>query len=208
MFDKKKFWLLSGFLQIFMLTACSQATAGVPLTSDENSIQPVLTEVNFASNRVASTTPAETEIIYTEIPDLDQTSTPTNTPSNPQVEVVAVNVGGAVQAYTFSVEVRSPDQGCNQYADWWEVITLEGELIYRRILLHSHVNEQPFTRSGGPVTIGPDEVVIIRAHMNPGGYGSQAIRGSVVQGFEPIELRPDFAPALDRVAPLPEECDF
>jgi len=68
-------------------------------------------------------------------------------------DVLSVEVTGSPNAYQFSVKIASPDTGCEQYADWWEVLSEDGQLLYRRILLHSHVNEQPFVRSGGPVNI-------------------------------------------------------
>jgi hypothetical protein len=125
-----------------------------------------------------------------------------------QAEVGSVSVTGQPGAFNFSVEISSPDQGCDQYADWWEVITPDGELIYRRVLLHSHVDEQPFSRSGGPVPIEEQEIVLIRAHMHPGGYGNQAMQGSPGLGFEPIELSPEFAADLSEIPPLPEDCAF
>ena len=85
-------------------------------------------------------------------------------------EVTSVSVSGGAGAYTFSVGVKSPDTGCEQYADWWEVLSEDAQLIYRRILTHSHVTEQPFTRSGGPVTVDTGQIIIIRAHMNNLGY--------------------------------------
>ena len=109
---------------------------------------------------------------------------------------------------SFSVTIQSPDAGCGQYADWWEVITPGGELRYRRVLGHSHTTEQPFTRSGGPVPVQPGEEVIVRAHMNPGGYGGAAMRGSVDDGFAPAEVSADLAPALAQQEPLPTSCLF
>lgn len=100
--------------------------------------------------------------------------------SHPQALVTDVDVGGRPQSYRFSVTVESPDTGCDRYADWWEVLTPEGELLYRRILAHSHVQEQPFTRSGGPVAIDTNQEVILRAHLHPDGYGDRGMRGSVV----------------------------
>ena len=60
--------------------------------------------------------------------------------------VMEVQATGAPNAYQFEVKVSSPDTGCDQYADWWEVLSEDGQLIHRRVLLHSHVGGQPFTR--------------------------------------------------------------
>jgi len=121
---------------------------------------------------------------------------------------IAVNVTGAENAYQFNVQVSSPDTGCEQYADWWEVLSEDGQLLYRRVLLHSHVNEQPFTRSGGPVPVGSTTNVIVRAHMNNGGYGGAALRGSVSGGFETVQLESGFAAEVEALDPLPEDCAF
>ena len=126
----------------------------------------------------------------------------------PLANVVSVEVHGDPGNYRYSVGIRSPDEGCSQYADWWEVIDEEGRLIYRRILLHSHVNEQPFVRSGGPVNITADEIVVVRAHMNPGGYGGAAMRGSVSEGFARAEPPAGFAPGVEELTPLPASCAF
>ena len=110
--------------------------------------------------------------------------------------------------YRFAVTVQSPDTGCDQYADWWEVITPEGELLYRRILAHSHVDEQPFERSGGPVVIAPEQTVIVRAHMHPSGYDTQAMQGSPATGFEVVTLPDGFAVELAETEPQPDNCTF
>lgn len=123
-------------------------------------------------------------------------------------EVLAVSVTADPGAYTFSVQLKSPDTGCDQYADWWEVIGTDGSLKYRRILTHSHVNEQPFTRSGGPVPITADEPVYVRGHMNKGGYGTRIFRGTVAGGFSMDSLAVSFADTLAQVAPLPVDCAF
>ncbi len=123
-------------------------------------------------------------------------------------DVLAVSASGAPGSYTFSVTVGSPDTGCEQFADWWEVLTEEGALLYRRVLLHSHVDEQPFTRSGGPVAVDPGRTVLVRAHMSTGGYGGAVMRGSVGTGFEPAEAPSGFAAELASQAPLPQGCAF
>lgn len=123
-------------------------------------------------------------------------------------DVLSVQISGEPGAYQFAVEVASPDTGCEQFADWWEVISDDGQLIYRRILLHSHVDEQPFTRSGGPVDIATDTVVYVRAHMNTSGYGGTVIQGTVQDGFKPVEVETGFGADLERVLPQPEDCAF
>lgn len=123
-------------------------------------------------------------------------------------DVLSVQVTGSANAYQFNVQVSSPDTGCDQYADWWEVLSEGGELLYRRVLLHSHVNEQPFTRSGGVVPIDENRQVIVRAHMNNGGYGGAALRGSVTGGFESVQLEAGFSAEVESLPPLPEGCAF
>jgi hypothetical protein len=120
--------------------------------------------------------------------------------------VITIEAKGDPEQYSFTVTLKSPDTGCDQYADWWEILTPEGELIYRRILAHSHVNEQPFSRSGGPVKILKDQVVFVRAHMNNSGYGGQAMTGSVSSGFNiaPLSGYDDLATK----DPLPAQCNF
>lgn len=122
--------------------------------------------------------------------------------------VTDVSVSGEENQYIFSVTILSPDLGCQQYADWWEVIDLDGNLIYRRILAHSHVNEQPFTRAGTAIDIASDREVYVRAHMNTTSYGSKIFKGSIANGFTSEKLDVEFAKGLEEVAPLPVNCAF
>jgi len=123
-------------------------------------------------------------------------------------EVTEVTVSGDENNYQFNVTIKSPDTGCDQYADWWEVFDLDGKLIYRRILAHSHVDEQPFSRSGGPIVIQKNVEVYVRAHMNNTGYTNKAFKGSVENGFMASDLDVEFAKALEEAMPLPTGCDF
>jgi len=125
-----------------------------------------------------------------------------------QARIVSAEVSGDSGDYRFNIGISSPDTGCDQYADWWEVINPAGDLLYRRILGHSHVNEQPFSRSGGPIDINPSDRVIIRAHMNNTGYGRQAFAGTVQDGFEEEILSDDFYLELGSVDPQPGDCAF
>lgn len=122
-------------------------------------------------------------------------------------DVVSVEAAGEPGAYRFAVGIESPDRGCGQYADFWEVVTPEGRLVFRRVLGHSHVDEQPFVRAGGPVALAADAVVRVRAHMHPTGYGGVVFEGSVESGFRPLEELPaEFAPELAAADPQPPPC--
>ena len=125
-----------------------------------------------------------------------------------EADVMRLSVSGSPGSYSFSVTVRSPDTGCERYADWWEVVSPEAQLIYRRVLLHSHVGEQPFTRSGRPVNVQPDEIVFVRAHMSDTGYGGLALSGNVADGFSVAEVPPGFAADVELQEPLPTACAF
>ena len=126
-------------------------------------------------------------------------------------EVVSVTTSKNAGSYSFSVGVLSPDAGCDQYANWWEVITNDGALLYRRILSHSHTPprfSQPFIRSGGSLNITETQILIVRAHMNTSGYGNRVYRGSIQNGFEPKEIDKDFAKDLENAKPQPGTCPF
>ena len=125
-----------------------------------------------------------------------------------QAKVTAVNISGEEGAYTFNVELSSPDTGCDQYADWWEVIDADGNLVYRRVLSHSHVSEQPFIRSGGVVDIKSGMMIYVRGHMNTNGYGTIVYSGTVADGLIESTLADDFAIGLAVVDPQPPACAF
>jgi len=133
-----------------------------------------------------------------------------NTMINKEEQAVISNVeiSGSENNYSFSVTIKSPDTGCEQYADWWEVFDRDGNLIYRRILGHSHVSEQPFTRSGGPVKISKDQFIYVRAHMNPLGYGTYVFGGTVENGLQQEVIDKNTAADLENAAPLPTGCAF
>jgi hypothetical protein len=133
--------------------------------------------------------------------------------------VRAVAITGSELSYTFDVTVESSDIDCTQFANWWEIISETGELLYRRILNHSHTDENgssdadapgnTFTRNGGPVEVDADQLVYVRAHMNTGGYNGDVFFGTAKGGFELIDDLPsDFATDVEFAAPQSERCDF
>ena len=206
----RKHWVYTGLLGILLLGACSPAASVIPLKDPTLVEQPDPTNTILIPTQEVTVDAVDTPVTLAQAVDLDPTTTPEakNTIPASQADVLSVSVNGEPGVYSFSVTVSSPDRGCSQYADWWEIVSQDGELIYRRILLHSHVDEQPFTRSGGPVPIEPDTIVLVRTHMHPGGYGGIGMKGSLEQGFEQVELSADFAADLVETLPLPDGCNF
>ncbi len=88
-----------------------------------------------------------------------------------QIEAAEARVSGG--SWSFSVTLRHADTGWDDYADGWRVVTEDGEELGLRVLYHPHVDEQPFTRSLGGVTIPESvETVYIEARTNTDGWGA------------------------------------
>ena len=49
--------------------------------------------------------------------------------------------------FRIDVTVKHADAGWDHYANRWEVLSVDGEILGTRVLAHPHDNEQPFTRS-------------------------------------------------------------
>ena len=82
--------------------------------------------------------------------------------------------------YTISVEVEHDDDGWDHYADAWDVLGPDGDILATRKLAHPHVNEQPFIRSKSGIAI-PENIaeVTIRAHDLEHGYGGKTLTVTV-----------------------------
>ncbi|HSR61982.1 MAG TPA: hypothetical protein VLN56_01095 [Gammaproteobacteria bacterium] len=78
--------------------------------------------------------------------------------------------------YTFFVTVSHKDTGWDHYADRWEILTLDDEVITGRVLRHPHVGQQSFTRPLHFVSL-PDDIsqVKIRAHCTRDGFGGKTM---------------------------------
>jgi hypothetical protein len=83
---------------------------------------------------------------------------------------------GSDGRWTFNTTVRHNDEGWDHYADAWQVVDPEDNLLAERVLAHPHDTEQPFTRSQGNIEI-PSELttVIVRAKCNVHGFGGQEV---------------------------------
>jgi len=92
-----------------------------------------------------------------------------------EADVVQVKVViSGERTYRFDVTLQHEDTGWEHYADQWEVVAPDGEILGIRKLLHPHVNEQPFTRSLSGVKIPNNiEQVSIRAHDSVHAYGGR-----------------------------------
>ena len=84
------------------------------------------------------------------------------------VEVRAEGTG----TYNFSVTLRHADTGWDHYANRWEVLSMDGKVLATRTLFHPHVDEQPFTRSLGGVSVPAEAPTVrIRSHDSVHEYG-------------------------------------
>jgi hypothetical protein len=138
----------------------------------------------------AAPTPVSTPLPPTEAP-ATSTATATTVPTlgspaggKGNADVVHVRaVQSAGDDWTFHVTVQHPDTGWEDYADGWDVLTPDGTLLkpdpdsaFTRLLLHPHVNEQPFTRSQGGIIIPPGVTQVrVRAHDLVDGYGGREV---------------------------------
>jgi hypothetical protein len=92
-------------------------------------------------------------------------------------------VWAADGSWTFSVTVAHPDSGWDDYANGWDVVAEDGTVFkpdpespFTRLLLHPHVDEQPFTRSQSGIVI-PEAIsrVRVRAHDLVDGCGGREV---------------------------------
>jgi hypothetical protein len=82
----------------------------------------------------------------------------------------------AANSFRFEVTIRSDDTGWEKYADKWEVLAPDGEVLGLRVLAHPHETEQPFTRDLSGVKIPADvNEVRVRAHDSVAGFGGDEV---------------------------------
>ncbi|MEL6271651.1 MAG: hypothetical protein AAFV33_08910 [Chloroflexota bacterium] len=128
---------------------------------------------------------------------IEEQDTMTDNAADADVEFVRAQLSSN-GTWNFSVTVRHPDTGWEDYADGWDVVLPDGTVVRRsaddpftRLLLHPHENEQPFTRSQSGLAI-PDDVttVTVRAHDIVDGFGGQEIVVDLTQsagdGYEVV----------------------
>ena len=89
----------------------------------------------------------------------------------PVIEAIRATPQGA--QWRFDVTLKHPDTGWDHYADAWEVLDADGQSLGLRVLVHPHVDEQPFTRSlGGVAFPAGTQAVFVRARCIVDGWGA------------------------------------
>ncbi len=91
-----------------------------------------------------------------------------------EVEIVAVEAASNGGGYGFSVTLRHADSGWKHYADQWRVLAPDGVVLGTRVLVHPHVDEQPFTRGLSGVKV-PAAIkrVLIQARDSVSGFSTK-----------------------------------
>lgn len=136
------------------------------------------TQAPVRTSNPASATPTEKPEFT---PNLAPTeAAPADLSGNPDLDYAQVEFVRAARdgngLWTFNTTVRHNDQGWDHYADAWQVLDLNGNLLAERILTHPHDNEQPFTRSQSNIDLPSDMAeVVVRAKCNVHGFGGQEV---------------------------------
>ncbi|OIQ29232.1 MAG: hypothetical protein BM562_11795 [Alphaproteobacteria bacterium MedPE-SWcel] len=100
-------------------------------------------------------------------------------PANAQADAPAIEKVTAdrnTDSWTFHVPLSHPDTGWDHYADGWRILDMQGRELGRRVLVHPHETEQPFTRSKGGITL-PHGVtqVQVQARCTVDGWATQTV---------------------------------
>ncbi len=182
------FWIVISLITVLTgaATACIPSGAPSP-TPSPSSVE------GAATAAPSDSPPGETPSVMTSSSPSPTSTPPPETSSERQgnadvVHVRAVQTAGPEPGegegtWTFRVTVEHPDTGWDDYADGWDVVTPDGNVLkpdpdadFTRTLLHPHVDEQPFTRGQSGIVI-PEEVteVRVRAHDIVDGYGGKEV---------------------------------
>lgn len=78
--------------------------------------------------------------------------------------------------YFVNVKLQHNDTGWDHYADEWRLVTHDGQILARRVLMHPHVEEQPFARGQSDVRIDDSHTTLfIEAHDTVHGWSSDRL---------------------------------
>lgn len=97
-----------------------------------------------------------------------------------QADVIEVNVKNqGKNQYRFDVTLQHKDTGWDHFANRWEILDTQGNILATRTLHHPHVNEQPFTRSLSITLPEHIKTVVIRGHDSEHNYGGKEAKVSL-----------------------------
>ena len=86
--------------------------------------------------------------------------------------IIERNNDGSFNVHT---TVQHDDDGFDHYADRWEILDIDGNVLDTRILAHPHTAE-PFTRSIIRAVLPKGiKFIRVRAHDNIHGYGGKVV---------------------------------
>ena len=78
--------------------------------------------------------------------------------------------------YLVNVKLQHQDTGWEHYADEWRLVDNQGNILGTRVLLHPHVEEQPFTRALSNVILDDSLTTLyIEAHDKVHGWAKQKL---------------------------------
>jgi hypothetical protein len=95
-----------------------------------------------------------------------------------EVKILAVDLYNSTgSSWIVKVTLEHSDTGWDHYADIWQVVDAEGNVLGNRILHHPHVQEQPFTRNLAGVKV-PDGIstLYIQAHDKVHGWATNKLK--------------------------------
>lgn len=173
---------ISALSAVSFLVLASCTAGGSTRDAQDETSTPILPE---STSTMSGSGTASSNSAFAKPSSTQQTSSPTPAPVNgADADVKYVRaVHSTDGTWTFYVTVEHPDTGWDDYADGWDVLTPQGQVLkpdpdspFTRLLLHPHVGQQPFTRSQSGIAI-PEGVnqVIVRAHDIVDGFGGQEV---------------------------------
>jgi hypothetical protein len=78
--------------------------------------------------------------------------------------------------YLVNVKLQHQDNGWEHYADEWRLVDAQGNILGSRVLLHPHVEEQPFTRALSNVKLDDSlGTIYVEAHDKEHGWSKQKL---------------------------------
>ncbi len=93
-----------------------------------------------------------------------------------KADVLEATASKSGDSWNVSATVRHADEGWKHYANTFQVLAMDGTVLGTRVLVHPHVDEQPFTRSLGGVQIPSGTTnVRVRAGDLVHGYGGKEV---------------------------------